>query len=268
MAERMRVTSFIDTASDGRPGGVPDRDSSAVARRRSIPAGLHRRTVRLQLNRLPRKGIAAQPPFVVHCLALATLPHVARVVRLPRPGQAVAVRAEREVHSHSSSPRADGAARHLLVPQAGRIPEFHRPIGARLGLSEEAGGGLGRGIGAGQDHFQGAGAVEPGLAGLVNDAHAAAAQLARDLVAGMTGAVRRLPSGGASYAPVAACESGGGPKLAAAAAGVPMSGTGRSRSPPATVAPRGSGAASRYRRQFTVACRKRDKVRQSGRPGQ
>ncbi len=50
----------------------------------------------------------------------------------------------------------------------------------------------------GQDHFQGAGAVEPGLAGLVNDAHAAAAQLARDLVAGDDGgrAVAHLRRGG------------------------------------------------------------------------
>ena len=63
----------------------------------------------------------------------------------------------------------------------------------RLGLGEEAGGGLGRGIGAGQDHFQGAGAVEPGLAGLVNDAHAAAAQLARDLVAGDDGGRAAAP---------------------------------------------------------------------------
>src|SRR5262245_31278534 len=65
MAERMRVTSFIDTASDGRPGGVPDRDSSAVARRSSIPAGMHRVTAQFHLNRIPRKGIAAQPPWSI-----------------------------------------------------------------------------------------------------------------------------------------------------------------------------------------------------------
>ena len=29
-AERMRVTSFIDTAPDGRSGGFPDRDSGGV----------------------------------------------------------------------------------------------------------------------------------------------------------------------------------------------------------------------------------------------
>ena len=40
---------------------------------------------------------------------------------------------------------------------------------------------------AGQDHLQGDEAVEPDLAGLVDDAHAAAAQLAEDLVAGDLG---------------------------------------------------------------------------------
>ena len=39
------------------------------------------------------------------------------------------------------------------------------------------------GVGAGQDHLQGDGAVEPDLAGPVDHAHAAAAQLAQDLVA-------------------------------------------------------------------------------------
>ena len=65
--------------------------------------------------------------------------------------------------------------------------------GDRLGLGEEAGGGLGRGVGAGQDHLQGAGAVEPDLAGLVDDAHAAAAQLAQDLVAGDGGGRAAAP---------------------------------------------------------------------------
>src|SRR5262249_30966089 len=65
MAERMRVTSFIDTASEGRPGGVPDRDSSGVVGRISIPAGMHRGTARFQLNRLPRKRIAVQPPWSI-----------------------------------------------------------------------------------------------------------------------------------------------------------------------------------------------------------
>ena len=56
-------------------------------------------------------------------------------------------------------------------------------LGDGLGLGEEAGGGLGAGVGTGQDHLEGDGAVEPGLAGLVDDAHAAAAQFAHDLIA-------------------------------------------------------------------------------------
>ena len=56
--------------------------------------------------------------------------------------------------------------------------------GDGLGLGQEADGGLGAGVRAGQDHLQGDGAVEPDLAGLVDDPHAAAAQLALDLVAG------------------------------------------------------------------------------------
>src|SRR6516164_6700366 len=63
MADRTRVTSFIDTAPDGRTGEVPDRDSSFVARRRSIPTGMHRGTARLELYRLPRERIAARPPW-------------------------------------------------------------------------------------------------------------------------------------------------------------------------------------------------------------
>ena len=39
------------------------------------------------------------------------------------------------------------------------------------------------GMGPGQDHLQGAGAVQADLPGLVDHAHAAAAQLAQDLVA-------------------------------------------------------------------------------------
>jgi hypothetical protein len=61
--ERIRVTSFIDTAPHGRSGGVPDRDLSAVARRRSVPTGMHPGAARLQLNRLPREWIAARPPW-------------------------------------------------------------------------------------------------------------------------------------------------------------------------------------------------------------
>ena len=56
--------------------------------------------------------------------------------------------------------------------------------GDGLGLGQEADGRLGPGVVAGQDHLQGDEAVEPDLAGLVDDAHAAAAQLAEDLVAG------------------------------------------------------------------------------------
>ena len=50
--------------------------------------------------------------------------------------------------------------------------------------AEEADGGDGVGVGAGQDHLQGAGAVQADLPGPVDDPHAAAAELALDLVAG------------------------------------------------------------------------------------
>ena len=60
-------------------------------------------------------------------------------------------------------------------------------LGDGLGLGQEPGGGLGAGVLAGQDHLQGDGAVEPDLAGLVDHAHAAAAELAQDLVAGERG---------------------------------------------------------------------------------
>ena len=59
--------------------------------------------------------------------------------------------------------------------------------GDGLGLGPEAAGGLGPGVLAGQDHLEGDEAVEPDLPGLVDDAHAAAAQLAEDLVAGDLG---------------------------------------------------------------------------------
>ena len=54
--------------------------------------------------------------------------------------------------------------------------------GRRLG--QEAGGGHGIGVGTGQDHLEGARAVEADLTGVVDDAHAAAAELTQDLVAG------------------------------------------------------------------------------------
>ena len=56
--------------------------------------------------------------------------------------------------------------------------------GDGLRLGQEADGGLVVGMGTGQDHLQGAGAVQEDLSGAVDDAHAAAAQLAQDLVAG------------------------------------------------------------------------------------
>ena len=56
--------------------------------------------------------------------------------------------------------------------------------GDGLGLGPEAGQLLGAGVVAGQDHLQGDDAVERELPGLVDDAHAAAAQLAQDFVAG------------------------------------------------------------------------------------
>ena len=52
-----------------------------------------------------------------------------------------------------------------------------------LGLGQESDDRLGVGMGTGQDHLEGARAVEADLPGPVDDAHAAAAQLAQDLVA-------------------------------------------------------------------------------------
>ncbi len=66
-------------------------------------------------------------------------------------------------------------------------------LGDGLGLGEEADGGLAPAWVPGQDHLQGDGAVEPDLSGLVDDAHAAAAQLALDLVARTTGRPRVSP---------------------------------------------------------------------------
>ena len=57
-------------------------------------------------------------------------------------------------------------------------------LGDRLGLAQESGDGLGPGMSAGQDHLDGAGAIEADLPGLIDDAHAAAAQLTEDLIAG------------------------------------------------------------------------------------
>ena len=72
--------------------------------------------------------------------------------------------------------------------------------GDGLGLGQEAGDGLGAGMGPGQDHLERAGTVQADLPGPVDDAHAAAAQLAQDLVAGDggDGAVGHLPGGAAT----------------------------------------------------------------------
>src|SRR5438477_374209 len=55
--------------------------------------------------------------------------------------------------------------------------------GDGFGLDLEAEAVLRRGVGAGQEHLEGDDAVELQVAGLVDDAHAAAPQLAEDLVA-------------------------------------------------------------------------------------
>ena len=56
-------------------------------------------------------------------------------------------------------------------------------LGDGLGLSQEADEVLGASMFALEDHFQSAKAIEPELARLVNDGHAAAAQLGQDLIA-------------------------------------------------------------------------------------
>jgi hypothetical protein len=56
--------------------------------------------------------------------------------------------------------------------------------GDGLGFGAEAAEGLGAGVLAGEDHFQGHQPVERDLAGLVNHSHAAAAQNTQDFVAG------------------------------------------------------------------------------------
>ena len=56
--------------------------------------------------------------------------------------------------------------------------------GDGLGLRAEAGAFLPIGVIAAEDHLEGDDAVEAGLAGLVHDAHSAAAEDAEDLVAG------------------------------------------------------------------------------------
>ena len=56
--------------------------------------------------------------------------------------------------------------------------------GDRLGLRQEPGTNLGVGMGTGEDHLQGARAIEPDLAGPVDDPHAAPAQQPLDLETG------------------------------------------------------------------------------------
>jgi hypothetical protein len=54
-------------------------------------------------------------------------------------------------------------------------------LGDRLGLGEEPDEGVGPGVQPGEDDLEGDGPAGPELAGVVDDAHAAAAELADDL---------------------------------------------------------------------------------------
>ena len=56
--------------------------------------------------------------------------------------------------------------------------------GDGLGLAEESPDRVRVGMRAGQDHLDGAGAIEQDIAGMIDDAHPSAAQLAQDLVPG------------------------------------------------------------------------------------
>ena len=87
--------------------------------------------------------------------------------------------------------------------------------GDRLGLGQEAGDGLGRRHGRRPGSSSGAGAIEPDLACLVDDAHAAAAQLAEDLIAGDRG------RGRSAGAPDAAGDPGIVPRRSAPPRAVP-----------------------------------------------
>jgi hypothetical protein len=69
-----------------------------------------------------------------------------------------------------------------------------REPGDRLGFGHEPGYVLGAGMSAGEDHLEGAFAVQANVACLVNHAHAAAAQLARDFVSGHCGCALLLMS--------------------------------------------------------------------------
>ena len=80
---------------------------------------------------------------------------------------------QRKVRRPSASPMSMDLD-DVRVLQLGRWPRPRQEADRRRRL----------GVDAGQDHLQGTGAVQPDLPGLVDDAHAAAAQLAQDLVAG------------------------------------------------------------------------------------
>ncbi len=54
--------------------------------------------------------------------------------------------------------------------------------GDRLGLGQEPRHFFRCGMSAGQDHLERAGSIESNVVGLVDDAHAATAQLAEDLI--------------------------------------------------------------------------------------
>ena len=109
--------------------------------------------------------------------------------------------------SGSISPAARGAGQGVPSSRRSRLPpgtysssKYGRPSaspmwwictmlgcwrsGDGLRLGQEAKGGLDAGMGAAQDHLQDAGAIQEDLSGAVDDAHAAAAQLAQDLIAG------------------------------------------------------------------------------------
>ena len=111
--------------------------------------------------------------------------------------------------------RGQRPAGEVLV-QAAALDQFHREIRAtlvfadfvhlddvgvpharrRLGLDAEAGAFLRAGQGAVANQFEGDQPLRFRLAGLVDDPHAAAAQLLQDLVAGDTRPLRRCSRGG------------------------------------------------------------------------
>jgi hypothetical protein len=86
--------------------------------------------------------------------------------------------------------------------------------GDGLGLRQEAGAELGAVVLAGQDDLQGAEAVEPDLAGQIDDAHPAAAQLGQDLAArDIREVVRRRTRGATRARPVPSGPQLDGPRI-------------------------------------------------------